>query len=96
MQPIIITSFFSYYGEPKTDLTPTLRIRKSSDSTLVITDAIMTHVGEGQYKYSFSEGEPNNTYTVVCDGGSGLPNLERYTYASIDVPAVELVADFSE
>jgi len=96
MKPIIITAFYTQNGVPTITLSPTIKIRKVSNSELVINDAIMTSVGEGQYVYSFSLTESNETYTIVCDGGSTLSNSERYNYATCETPAVELVASFSE
>jgi len=96
MKPIIITAFYTKNSVPITTLTPTIKIRKISNSELVINDAIMTSIGEGQYAYTFSSTEANETYTVVCDGGATHSNSERYNYATCETPAIELVASFSE
>jgi hypothetical protein len=96
MKPLIITAFYTKNSVPTTTLSPTIKIRKVSNSELVINDAVMTSIGEGQYVYSFSLTEPNETYTIVCDGGGTLANSERYNYATCETPAIELIASFSE
>jgi hypothetical protein len=96
MQPITITAFFTNNNIPIETLTPTIRIRKTINGNLVITDALMISIGEGQYAYDFINTEANTTYTIVCDGGIELPNAERYSYASCETLPVELVASFSE
>ena len=77
-----ITAFFTDNGVPKTSLTPTIRIRDLSDNSLVVTDASMSEVGDGYYKYNFSSYDDTKDYAIRCDGGESLDNAERYTYGT--------------
>lgn len=94
MQSIIITAFFTNNGIPIDTLSPTIRIRKAIDGSLIITDASMYFVGDGQYAYNFGSLEVGVLCTVVCDGGGTLADGERYSYTSCETPPIELVADF--
>jgi hypothetical protein len=76
-----IIAFFSLYGTPQTGLSPTVRIRIVSTNALVVTDAAMTEVGDGFYKYSFSEFDKTVEYSIRCDGGATLAGAERYPVA---------------
>lgn len=74
--------FFRDGGLPKTSLTPTIRIRKVSDGSLVVTDATMTEVGDGWYSYTFATYAVGTEYAIRCDGGSSLTNSDRYVAGS--------------
>jgi hypothetical protein len=76
-----ITTYFTENGTPKTGLTPTVDVWKVSDSSQVITAQAMSEVGGGFYKYFFAGYSAQEEYNVRCDGGVGLINQERYTYA---------------
>lgn len=77
-----ISAFFTDAGTPKTGLSATIRIRKLSDNSLVVTDAAMTEVGDGFYSYDFTTYDIEEEYTIRCDGSATLTNnLDRYTYA---------------
>jgi len=77
-----ITTFFTDSGVPKTGLSATIRIRDLSTSSLVITDAAMTEVGDGFYSYDFTSYDEDADYSIRCDGSATLTNnVERYTYA---------------
>ena len=78
-----ILTYFTEYGIPKEGLSPTIRIRKLSDNSLVITDAAMSEVGDGSYAYNFT-GYTNEEYSIRCYGGSGLPIEEQYSYGGFD------------
>jgi len=94
MQPVTITAFFTDNGIPILTLTPTIKIRKVSDGSLIIDGENMSSVGEGQYSYNFILTEADELYTIVCDGGETLSNSERYSYASCETPPVTLIASF--
>jgi len=79
-----ITAFFTKNAIPETGLTPTIRIRKASDNSLVVTDAAMTEIGDGIYKYWFATYDGETEYVMRCDGGATLPDSERYTYGVND------------
>jgi len=79
---MLITSFFTDNGIPKTGLTPTIRIRDLSDNSLVITDASMNEVAEGFYSYEFAEYDDTKDYAIRTDGGASLNNYERYQSAT--------------
>jgi len=79
-----VTAYFTDGGIPATGLTPTIRIRDLSDNSLVITDASMTEVGDGHYKYNFAGYDKTKEYTIRCDGGATLGGYDRYTYGIND------------
>jgi len=75
-----ITAFFTSSGVPITGLSPTIRIRDVSDNSLLVTDAAMSEIGDGNYKYNFITYDLHKDYAIRCDGGALLPDSERYTY----------------
>jgi len=76
-----IIVYFTDSGVPKTGLSPTIRIRDLSDDTLVVTDAAMTEVGDGCYKYDFAAYDSTKDYSIRCDGTATLSNIDRYAFA---------------
>lgn len=84
---IRIISFFTNNGEPQEGITPTIKIRKISDNTIVIDNFAMTEIGDGFYKYEFNNDE-NEGYTILCDGGVTLTTAERYTFASTELVSI--------
>ena len=76
---MIIQTKFTDGGIPKLGLTPTLRIRKVSDNSLVVTDAAMSEVGGGWYKYTFTAYTGSVDYAMRADGGAVITGYERYT-----------------
>ena len=78
---MITIAFFTNNGVPATGLSPTIRIRDVSDNSLLVTDAAMTEIGDGWYKYDFTTYDKDIDYAIRCDGGVILPDAERYTYA---------------
>jgi len=77
-----ITAFFTNNGVPATGLIPTIKIRKLSDNSLVVTDAVMVEVGDGIYKYNFTGYNASIDYAVRCDGGDDLQDRDRYSYGT--------------
>ena len=80
MVKIILASFTSA-GTPQTGLSPTIRIRDLSDNSLAITDAAMTEVGDGFYKYSFATYDEDKEYSIRADGTATLAAADRYQFA---------------
>jgi hypothetical protein len=76
-----IIAFFTNSGIPAAGLSPTIRIRRVSTGALLVTDAAMTEIGDGFYKYNFAAYDPTIDYAIRCDGGIILSGSERYTYA---------------
>jgi len=75
-----VTAFFTEQGTPKTGLTPKVSIWKVSDDSVIVNEQNMSEIGGGFYKFEFSAYDPDLDYAVRCDGGSGLPVNERYSY----------------
>jgi hypothetical protein len=75
---LLFVAYFTEYGEPKTGLSPTIRIRDLSDNSLVITDEAMSEVGDGFYKYTYSAADNTKNYAGRAYGGAGQPTGEKY------------------
>lgn len=84
MQTKIITSFFTRNSNPATGLSPTIRIWTITDGTqsLVITNEPMIEVGDGFYKYIFTDYDSAFDYAIRTDGGATLRTAERYQVSS--------------
>lgn len=76
-----VITFFTSNGNPATGLSPTIRIRKVSDNSLVVTDDSMTEVGDGFYKYEFTQYSGSVDYVMRTDGGGSLTTSDRYQFA---------------
>lgn len=85
-----VTSFFTVGGSPETGLTPTLDIYMVSDDTTIVSSAAMTEIGNGWYKYDFTDYVEGTEYVITCDGGATLGIFERYTYGGNEVFAGEI------
>ena len=83
-----ITTFFTENNSPKTGLSPTIRIRKLSDNSLVITDAAMTEVGDGIYKYNFSVYDESIDYVFRVDAATDSVD-SRYQFGSNNTQILE-------
>jgi hypothetical protein len=79
-----VLAFFTDAGVPRTGLTPTVRIRDIADNSLVITDAAASEVGDGWYKYNFTQYDSTKEYGVRFDGGPALSDADRYTSGTND------------
>lgn len=77
-----ITVFLTNEGSPATGLSPTVRIRKVSDGTLVVTDGAMTELGDGFYKYAFTSYDAGTDYVIRIDGTATLSAGDRYHAAT--------------
>ena len=78
----ILTAFAKDDNTAATGLSATIRIRIVSTNALTVTDAAMTEVGDGLYKYSFAGYDPDVEYAIRCDAGvvTGLSN--RYSFSA--------------
>ena len=81
---MILSAYFANAGVPATGLAATVRIRDLSTNALVVTDAAMTEVGDGFYKYDFVAYDSAKDYAIRADGGATLADSERYSYAGND------------
>ena len=61
-QPVIVA--ITQNGVPQTGLSPTIRIRNVADNSLEITDAAMSEVGDGFYKYLFATYDSTKNYAI--------------------------------
>lgn len=64
-----VTAFFTNNNVPLTSpgTLPTIRIRRIDTQALVVTDASMTEIGDGNYSFTFTPLE-GVEYTVRADG----------------------------
>ena len=77
-----VTAYFSNAGTSATGLSPTIRIRNVASKALIIMDEAMTEVGDGWYKYVFSNYVIGTDYVIRCDGTATLSGADRYVVAS--------------
>ncbi len=77
---VLITVFFTSTGIPSTSLSPTIRIRRIDTDVLVITDAAMSNVGDGFYKYDFTTYDDTLEYVIRADGTVTLDDVDRYKF----------------
>ena len=80
---ILVTAYFQESGVPKTGLSPTVDIYKTSDSSLVVDDDAMTEIAGGFYKYSFTGHDTSEDYTFIVDSVT-LTNDERFAVGDLD------------
>ena len=78
-----VTAAFDESGTPKTGLSPTVTIHNLTDGTEDVSDAAMTEVGDGGYKYNFTSWDKTKQYYYVCDSVT-LTGKERYSYGVIE------------
>lgn len=82
MGTLTIIAFFTDKGDPKTGLSPTIRIRDVDDGSLVVTDEALTETGDGFYKYNFTSYDEEKTYSFRADGTSTLTGTDRYVFGT--------------
>lgn len=84
-----ITVYFTNAGVPLTSPTnvPTISIRRTDTGALVVTDAAMTELGGGLYRYTVTGLDPQLDYVARADAdplGSGqVTAAERYAHGAI-------------
>lgn len=87
---LIINSYFAKNGIPKTGLSPIIRIWEVNtvSETLVISNGIMTSIGDGFYKFVFDQVsgyDETKRYITRSDGDDNtLSNAERYSVGVTD------------
>ena len=73
---------------------PTIRIRRNDTGALVVTDAPMTEVGDGLFRYNFNPPVDGISYSARGDGdptaAAQVPASQRYTYAGVNNRLEEL------
>jgi len=84
---MLIMTFFTENGAPKTGLTPSLSI-VDSDGNVAVNAQSMTEISLGFYKYDFTTYDEDKDYGIVSDGGSSLPSHERYKVQSNETAGV--------
>ena len=89
---MFVTAFFITSAGPQLGLSPTIRIRDVATNTLVVTDAAMSEIGDGLYKYDFIVYDPDSDYVARCDGGATLSGAERYAYAGTESESGDMIA----
>ena len=80
---MLIISFFTDGGTPKTGLSPTIDVWED-DGTQVVTAQVMTEIAGGFYKYDFVGYNSSKNYSIRSDGGATLSGNERYNYGVND------------
>lgn len=102
-----ITAFFCDAGDPKTGLTPTIRIwainvgSPGADSLVVgggSPSTFMTEVGDGFYKFNFAAYNPRIDYNFRADAGagSGLALTDRFAVGATEAPDPVEIWDVDE
>lgn len=84
---MLIISFFTEEGTPKTGLSPTLDVW-TVDGSQVVTAQAMTEIAGGFYKYDFSTYDENEDYCMRADGTSSLTGSDRYLYSTNETGGV--------
>jgi hypothetical protein len=85
---MLITTFFTENGVPKTGLTPIINIW-DKNGTLIIDSVSMTEIAGGFYKYEFESYNDDVDYIIRADGGESLPLNDRYVAGSNEIGAVK-------
>jgi hypothetical protein len=87
-----IIATYIEYNEPKTGMSPTIKIYKLSDKSVIVNGAAMEELGDGAYMYNFTGYSPSEDYFPICDGGATLIN--RYCYPLAIFKDHQLELDF--
>lgn len=82
---MIINSYFSDGGVPAVGLHPTIRVwRVQHDDNVLVSESAMEEVGDGFYKFAFSQYESQYGYIFRADGGPTLTATDRYSIAATE------------
>jgi len=92
---MLIISFFTDLGTPKTGLSPTLDVWTAGGSQVVTTQA-MTEIAGGFYKYDFTTYDEDEDYVMVADGTTTLSGSERYVYSTNETAGVGKILKISK
>lgn len=100
---MIISSFFTQNGAPKTGLSPTVLVWQISAgiNTIVVNNAAVSEVGNGFYSYNFAAYNPAYDYLISVDAGVSMTAYGRYSVSqltpsgsvTIDSTAVTQIVD---
>ena len=74
MADIVFTAYWeSAAGTPMTSpaTAPTIRVRRLDSNALVVTDLDMTEVGDGLFKYVYTDAVNSIEYAALADGDPG-------------------------
>lgn len=96
MAQATITSLFTISAAPAVGLSPTISIWCVDPPLQVITNAPMTAVGGGFYRYIFLDTDGYSetlNFDVLADGGVGMPAGERYNSGKIGPEVHELTVN---
>ena len=94
MAEIVFTAYWeSAVGTPMTTpaTAPTIRIRRLDSNALVITDGAMTEVGDGLFKYAYTDAVNSIEYVARADGDpiAAGQSTQRYVAGSGDTKVEE-------
>lgn len=78
---MIITSYFTENGAPKTGLTPQLTAWNLA-GVMQLNAVAMTEIAGGWYYYDWVAYNDATDYVFRADGGAGLVDFERYNFAT--------------
>lgn len=82
---ITFSFFHTEKGAPKPGLTPAVSIVRRSDKAVVVNGLAAEEIGIGWYEYEYAGASNSDDYYAVSDGGSSLPQTERYVPCSSGV-----------
>ncbi len=95
--PVPITvAFESTPGTPLVApaVVPTIRIRRDDTGVLVVTDAVMTELGDGVFHYEFTPPVDGISYAARANGDptgvTQVPAESRYSYGGVNNRVDEL------
>ena len=96
--PRTIVADFRLNGTPQTGLSPTILIwQVDSPDVLIIDDDDMSEIGNGFYKYIFTDGngfDPREDFVYQADGTASITNdSERFVTGACCAPTPEENAD---
>ena len=81
---MLIISFFTEQGLPKSGLSPTIDVVDIEADTLIVNSAGMTALTDMThgYYYDFTTYDKTKKYAITVDGGAVLNNIDRYQFAT--------------
>ena len=74
-------------GSPATGMSPlpTIRIRRISDNTLVVTDVSMVELGDGWYNFDFTSlFDESEAYVILVTAAALNDSRDRLMFGTID------------
>lgn len=87
---ILVTPFSLSDGTPATGIASgTVHIRDTNSGELLVNSGALIEVGDGFYKFVFTEYTSSINYTIRFDGTSAL-GASRYTFAANDHHSFDL------